>query len=311
MGEWSEAEAVARDQLGLVSRAQLVSLGFRSEAIKWATHRGRLVRVYEGVYRFAMAEPTWYRRALGATMLRERGCALSHLSAGFLFRLDGVGDHPPEGVELSLAPGERLRVSGVTVHHPRLPFLIVHRGRFPVTSLARTLLDLAGVLPERNLELALDSAHRRYRRILHWLRETIGPLKAQHHPGLATLRRLIHQRDPHRTDSRLEDTVFRVLRQHGIERPVTQYELPEVMRLDFAWPRQRVALHVDSFRWHDGRVAFDHDAAQRSRLAALDWVALIVTDEGLERGAWVHDLRAALARRAPQLELLPRIMASY
>lgn len=310
MGEWAAAERRAKEQLGLVSRRQLVSLGFKPSAINWALRSGRLVALYEGVYHFAMAEPTWHRRALGATLLREGGCALSHLSAGFLFRLDGVGDHPPDGVDLSLAHGERLRVSGVTAHHPRLPFLIVHRGRFPVTSLARTLLDLAGVLPTRNLELALDSAHRRYHRLLPWLRETIGPLEARQHPGLSTLRELLHARTPQRTDSPLEDDVLRVLRRHRLEPPVTRYELPEVMRLDFAWPRQRVAVHVDSYRWHDGRVAFDHDAAQRSRLAALDWVSIIVTSEGLARGEWLHDLRAALARRAPQLELLPRILAS-
>lgn len=306
MGTWSVAEARGREQLGVVSRAQLLELGIGREAIKWAMRSGRLVGLYEGVYRFAMTGPNWYQRALGATMLLEGGCALSHSSAGFLFGLEGVGSHPPDRVDLSVAGRHHLRRAGLVIHRPRLPFLVVRRGRYPVTSLARTLLDLAGELSPEDLERALDSAHRRYRRLLHWLRETLAPLAPRHHPGLTTLRELIAARGPTPTDSRLEDDVLRALRRHGIEPPVLQYDVPEVMRVDFAWPRQRVALHADSYRWHDGRAAFDRDAAQRARLAALDWVCLSVTRTALRGDAWLTDLRKALARRAPQLELLPR-----
>lgn len=306
MGDWQGVENLARDQMGVVTRAQMLERGFSQRAITWALERKRLVVVFTGVYRFAMTTPSWYQRALAATLLLDGSCALSHSSAGFLFRLDGVGSHPPDRIDLSVAGRHHLHRSGLVIHRPRLPFLIVRRGRYPVTSLARTLLDLAGELTPENLELALDSAHRRYPRLLTWLRETLTRLKPQHHPGLTTLRELIAARGPTPTDSPLESDVLRALQRAGIERPVLQYDLPEVMRIDFAWPRQRVALHADSYEWHDGRAAFDHDAAQRARLAALDWVCLSVTKTALRGDAWLTDLRKALARRAPQLELLPR-----
>jgi hypothetical protein len=76
-----------------------------------------------------------------------------------------------------------------------------------------------------------------------------------------------------------------------------------VMRLDLCWPEHRVALHVDSYQWHQQRERFERDAAQRARLAALGWVSVPITSRGLDGGSWLADLRRTLGLTAPQLAL--------
>ncbi|MDP1829963.1 MAG: hypothetical protein Q8L48_42265 [Archangium sp.] len=76
-----------------------------------------------------------------------------------------------------------------------------------------------------------------------------------------------------------------------------------MIRVDFAWPLHRVALHVDSFLWHAQRQAFDRDADQRSRLAGLGWLSLSVTSASLRDKGWLDQLRRALEQREPQQSL--------
>jgi hypothetical protein len=74
-----------------------------------------------------------------------------------------------------------------------------------------------------------------------------------------------------------------------------------VVRIDFAWPRHLVALHVDSFLHHSGRTRFEHDRSFLNRLSALGWHSIFVTSRALDAGdAWLTSLQAVLAAREPQ-----------
>jgi hypothetical protein len=102
--------------------------------------------------------------------------------------------------------------------------------------------------------------------------------------------------------------VWRRLRSSGLK-PKLQHQVFDthghfVARLDFAWLQERVALHVDSYEWHDGRVAFDHDAEQRNQIHELGWDSVVVTRALLDDPRWLNTLRSALTVRSPQLELL-------
>jgi very-short-patch-repair endonuclease len=109
------------------------------------------------------------------------------------------------------------------------------------------------------------------------------------------------------TDSPLEAKVLRRLRAEGFEGPSNQFEVSDesgfVARVDFAWPTERVALHVDGYRWHSQRERFDRDRSQLARLTAVGWVSVHVTATGLDQGAWVDALRVALEGGSPQLRL--------
>jgi very-short-patch-repair endonuclease len=99
--------------------------------------------------------------------------------------------------------------------------------------------------------------------------------------------------------------VWRALRKANLDPPRLQLEVHHaghyVMRVDFAWPRQRIALHADSFLWHARRDAFDTDARQRSVLASIGWANVIVTRHSLRERTWLQLLERLLHERRPQL----------
>ena len=82
-----------------------------------------------------------------------------------------------------------------------------------------------------------------------------------------------------------------------------QFEIPGVMRLDFAWPERKVALHVDSAAWHSQSERRTRDAIQRNKLQALGWYSSSVTHAMLQREDWLHGLKTVLEVRSPQRTL--------
>jgi len=263
--------------------------------------------MFEGVYRFHEARHDWHQQAFAATLLGGQGSAISHQTAGALFRLAGLERPNASRIHLSLPHRTRVRPPpNFVIHRPRHPFLITRQHTIPTTSITRTIVDLASVLDEEALEIALDDAHHKYRNLGDWLETTLNRLNPKY-PGLGTLRALVRARRGRVTDSPLEVRVWRVLRKAGLDPTRVQFEVfadgEYVMRIDFAWPDHRVALHVDSFLWHSRRAAFDADARQRTRLAALGWANVVVTNDTLRDSGWLDDLRRLLEERAPQLAL--------
>ncbi len=308
MDQWKAAAAKARSQLGVVTHDQLRGeLGISRSAIAWAVERGRLERMFERAYRFHEATNDVHQQALAATLLAGDGSALSHQTAGALFRLAGIGPATSSRIHLSVPHRRTLSLPPhFIVHRPIHPFLLFRQHGLPTTSITRTLIDLASVLDEEALEIALDDAHHRFKVLGDRLEATLNRLDPRY-PGLGALRELVRARRGRRTDSPLEVRVWRVLRKAGLDPARVQFEVfadgEYVMRIDFAWPEHKVALHVDSYRWHARRAAFDADARQRTRLAALGWANLTVTSQTLHESAWLDDLRRLLHERAPQLTL--------
>ncbi|MEW5742375.1 MAG: hypothetical protein AB1938_25890 [Myxococcota bacterium] len=180
----------------------------------------------------------------------------------------------------------------------------MYLGGLPITSIANTLVDLAAELDDEALEIALDSAHRRWPRVGQWIEDLATKRQTRGVPGLTRLVQLVREREGQPTDSPLEVRVWRRLRStSGLPKPRLQVEvfdeLGYIMRVDFAWPLERVVVHADSFRWHSRRVTFDSDADQRNRLRAAGWEALVVTQNSLH-GPWLDDLKVLLAQRHPQ-----------
>lgn len=259
------------------------------------------------VYRLAGTPVTWGQFAFGATLLAGPGSALSHHAAAFLFRLDGLCDRPPRPIDITVPRNRHLADDALRVHRSTLDFPVVWLRRYPVTALARTLLDLSATLTSEALEFALDSAQRQFHRVDEWLTRAIARLPRPAPHGVAVLRELLDLRTDGFTDSPLEVKVRRALRASTLPRPTLRHEVHDdagyIARLDFAWPMHRVALHVDGYRWHHQRQRFERDARQRARLAALGWTSLVVTRELFDSGDWLHALRRALADHEPQLAL--------
>lgn len=291
---------------GVVTFEQLKAAGYSRSAIRWAVEDQRLERLFGSIFRLPGPAPKWTQRAHAAVLLGGTDSALSHQTAGQLWGIDGCRERSPIHVT---ALARVVLPEDYVSHFTRRAFTPELIGGLPVTPLARTLLDLAESFDDEALEIALDSAQHRRPFLEQQLDELIGSTPRQFTPGARRILDLLDARAGLATESPLETRVRRALRASKLPPPRLQHSLFDedgryVVRVDFAWPRHRVALHCDGFAWHGRRRQFELDAAQRSRLAALDWVSLIVTHRSLSKGSWLTDLTRALARREPQLSLI-------
>lgn len=304
MDGWERVVAAARRQLGLVTRGQVRALGVGTRALQWAVRVGRLERVERTLFRLPGLPPSWRRRALEALLLAGPDARLSHASAAHVWGFDGF-EGPPATLDVTRPRG----CHAASNHHVRvrtelLPAPSVRLGPLVVSSRAQTLLELAAVLDEESLEVALDAAHRVYPFVGDDVERLLSARDPRRTPGMTRLLSLVRERGGVATESALELRLWRRLRRTpDLPQPLLQYRVRDergvILRVDFAWPGHRVAVHVDGFRWHTGREAFDRDASQRNRLAAAGWEELVVTS-AMAFDEWVVVLRALLQRREPQ-----------
>lgn len=200
-------------------------------------------------------------------------------------------------------PRNRHRPSfgGIKIHVPQDPIPeedITTIEGIPVTKPARTILDLASDEPEEVVARCLDDALRRRHVSLPFLERWLDDPTRKRHRGWRMLRRLVEERATFgMTESPLESQFLRLLRDAGLPLPMLQYVVELggqfVARVDFAYPDKRVAIEIDGFRTHDGRLQFDEERARGNELEALGWHVLRVTAKHLEQDpngviAWVR-----------------------
>src|SRR5690606_15945909 len=151
--------AMATRQHGLVTRAQIRSLGGSRAALRTRLDAGRLHRAAEGVYRIGGAPVTWASEVLAAVLAAGAGAAASHRPAAALWVLDGCRPGTPE---VTVPLGRRYRPSGVRSHQSTDLHLVapVRRSGIPTTPVARTLLDLGAVVSPLRVHVAVDHAIR-------------------------------------------------------------------------------------------------------------------------------------------------------
>jgi very-short-patch-repair endonuclease len=290
--EWTD---LTRSQHGLVTKVQLLEHSVTENQLEWLTRSGKLEVKYPGVYVLPGIPETWSQRALAALFSAGECAALSHRSAAQAHDLQGVEYERQISV---LVPYARLvRTKGYQAHRTRarLPTTIVNG--MTVTSLGRTFVDLAAVVTDRELELALDHAVRR-RKTVDWLFHYLDDLKQPKRKGLRLLRELAEMRRDGAMDSELEVEVWRVLRQHGFPPFVKRFIVKDgdryVIRLDFAWPEKKVVLHADSLRHHQSPKQMARDAWQRAKLDELGWRQMSVVKPMLIKNEWLSQLRRLL-----------------
>jgi hypothetical protein len=146
-------------QFNRVSRQQLRRLGLSHDTIDYRLQTGQLVAVEEGVFAIApVLEHDDWGRWMGAT-LTAPGSVLSHASAAAAY---GIWSLPRE-FEIVTRPGNGgpRRHGGVLVHRSSTLHgdRALRRG-IPITSVSRTLLDLACTVSERGLARALRESVR-------------------------------------------------------------------------------------------------------------------------------------------------------
>jgi hypothetical protein len=288
---------LGRAQFGLISRTQAKERGYSREKIRWKLSTGEWERFRCGVYRFRAAPATWSQLAMAALLQAGEGAALSHQTAAFLHDLDGFKKERPRLLHLTAPIGRGLKTQSVRFHRTReasLPTEVVRGLR--VTSLARTLVDLARVLKPGPLEVALDAARRIRPGFPEELEAYLATLRARH-GRLITLKALVKERES-ALDSAQEVELLQEVLKRGLPKPTAGFSVFHlnkfVAKLDLAWVEQKVGLHFDSYLHHQSRQNFDKDAKQRAQLVAAGWTTIVVTRRTRDGHEWSDALKLLL-----------------
>jgi hypothetical protein len=260
-------------------------------AIGRRTGSGAWVSVFPGVYRAASTPESWHQKLMAACLWAGDGAVVSHRTAARLRGLEGLsGSKRYEPIELTVPLGKQLRASGVLVHQSRA---LERTDRtvidgIPVTSLARTLIDLSAMLDAKHLGMALDSGLALHTSVdVGMIRSALRRLKAKGRPGLRALERLLAARAPDAVhlDSALERWFSNALRRARLPRPVEHYDVivngRRTAELDFAYPRLQLGIQLKGASIHRRHGVWKRDLAQESQLAAAGWRILSFTWEDL------------------------------
>jgi very-short-patch-repair endonuclease len=277
-------------QHGVVTRGQLLEMGLTDDGIGRRVKDGRLWRVHQGVYAVGRPTLTLHGRFIAAVLSCGPGAALSHVAAGVLLIL--LEERGPRIDVTVPRSGQRRRRGAVIIHRAALPDSdVTTKHGIPVTTPARTLVDLADVLPRRRLERALDEAA--------YLRLDVTDLQPRPgRRGSGTLAEALRRHDAGntRTRSDLEERMLSLLR-NRLPAPEVNSGI-EGYTVDFVWREQGLIVETDGWAAHGTRSAFERDRRRDADLLAEGWRVLRISYERLEREPeWVAE-RIAEALRA-------------
>ena len=290
--------AVGRQQRGLVTRAQAVTLISRAHLDRWL-RTGRLEPVRRGVYRMAGVPETWEQLLLAACLGAGPEARASFRSASALYEFEGFVRN---GLEITHFGARPSPMYGVIVHETNV-FDVGHVARIagiPVTSVARTLCDLTAVSRPWAVERAVDEALRRKIVRLEDLADTAERLEGRGRHRCTVMREILDRRRPGYDpgESHPERRIADLLIRAGLPEPTMQHPVEidgKRYRIDLCYPELRIAIEFDSWQFHSGRRSFDEDRARANQLVLLGFVVLHFTSKSSDM-VIVDTVRAAVDR---------------
>lgn len=245
------AWVLARAQHGVITRIQMLALDFTNAEIRHRIARGRLRRIYPGVYAAGQLDLTQEGRWIAAVLACGDGAALSQDSAAALWKLA----RPTTPIHVSVLGRSRSR-QGIEVHR-RTAVQATTRHAIRATTPAQTLIDLAPTWPRPDLEQAIGEADLRRLISLRALRSAAAEAGR---PG-AALRNVVDRLTFRVTQSELEREFLRLLTSASLPLPETQRRFGKT-RVDFYWPVLGLVVETDGARFHASAV---QQAADRKR----------------------------------------------
>jgi very-short-patch-repair endonuclease len=264
-GEGSESAlgALATRQHGVVSIRQLLGpLGYSQSAIARALSAGRLHRLHRGVYAVGHTDISLHGRCLAAVLTSGPGALLSHYSAAWLW---GLSSYPAIPIHVT-GPSPRSRRPPIRLHHASKltdSDRDLHEG-IPVTSVARTVLDQAALVPQRQLRRLLKRTEERKLFDLAATHDVIS--RNRGHRGGKRLRRAIALYEPAPfTRSEFERAFFEAVLASGLPTPSVNYSVAG-FELDLYWPEHQFAVELDLYETHGTRESFESDRLRQEDL---------------------------------------------
>ncbi len=295
--------ALAAVQHGVVALWQLLEIGLSAPAVRHRVAVGRLHRIHAGVFAVGHARLTLLGCNMAAVLACGRDAVLSHRSAADLRGLRRSAGRALIDVTSPRRSGRRR--AGIDAHTcaTLLPRDIEIVDGIPCTSVARTLLDLAAVLPAREVERAVDQAE--VLRVLDVRRIEDVLDRAGNHRGGAVLRAILRDHAPGTTLTRndFEEAFLAICRASGLPRPEVNAWIalePTGYEADFLWRASGLIAETDGRDVHTTRRAFEHDRHRDQRLMRAGYRVVRFTrrqvlEEPLDVQATLRELLAQVA----------------
>jgi hypothetical protein len=312
LNSWRESDArrrerevrvlkLAKQQHGAVSLSQLRSLGLTDSNVLYRVSTGRLHRIHCGVYALGRPDLPAKGRWMAAVLACGPGAVLSHPSGG---ALHGIRQSAATQIDVTVTRPYLPTHRGIRAHrHTELTAAdITEVDGIPVTSVPRTLLDLATTLTQPQLEHACEQA------VLEGVFDlnAIGELLARSHGrrGVRRLRAALARGDlgANMPASGLERRFRDLCSGAGLPPPeINRYLLlgDEYHKVDFLWRRQRVVIEVDSDRYHSTGWQRRRDAKRDTLLLAHGYASGRVTEEDIDQRPQQAVQTAATLIQAP------------
>lgn len=285
---------VAGKQHGLITTAQLQRVGITSGAITKRVRAGKLHVMHRAVYAVGHGALSLEGRWHAAVLAAGEGALLSHLAAASLWQ---IWRRQVPTIDV-LVPRQRRPIEGVVLHHCRALKAGDARRRngIPVTSVARTILDLGDVLTPWQLANVIHEAEFRRRFDRRALECLLARSRGRRAVTVVREALAIHDTGSAGTMSDLEDEFLAALgaaRITGylVNAPIDVGDGGSV-RPDLHWPEARVAVEVDG-RPHARPMSRDQDRGRDARLQAAGWTVLRTNPGSFE--ATIAQVRAGLA----------------
>jgi hypothetical protein len=295
--------AIAATQFGLFTRKQAHRCRVTDRILQYRVRTGVFEQLSRRVYRVSGTERSWHQRLLGACFVGGDRCVASHRSAAQLHGFDAV----KQGiVEVTVPRGTRLRNIDAIVHES-LDLAggdCVYVGPIPVTSPARTLIDLGAVARWERVEEAFDGVERdalvpreqvagRHAEVRKRGRRGVGPM------AVVLDRRL--EMPPHYV---IERRFIRLFENTDLPMPELQHEVVRPSGgsafIDAALPLAKLGWELDGHGAHATRKQRRNDYVRAGELADLGWDIRRFTYEQVmfEGASVVHAVRAAMRSRS-------------
>lgn len=289
---------LAERQWGVVTLEQLRALGLGDGAVKHRLKVGRLHRLHHGVYALGHSALERRGRWLAAVLACGPGAGLSHVTGaahrGLL--------HTSQALIDVTGPRSRTGGTGIRLHRSRsldARDITSHDG-IPVTTVARTLLDLAGTVSAGRLERAF--AQSLHLRIYDHRAVTELLARANGHRGRRALTELTAL-EPKLTRSDWELRMLKLIRDAGLPEPLVNHALVAQdyghCEVDFYWPAHELIVETDSWSAHGTRAIFETDRARDAALQAVGYRVVRFTWR-TDDSTILRRLRALIARSRPR-----------
>jgi very-short-patch-repair endonuclease len=218
---------------------------------------------------------------MAAVLACGPGAVLSHRDAAALHDLRQIGSGP-----VNVTATGRHGVKGIQYHWARTldrsDCTVVDA--IPVTSLARTYLDIAEVLNHGRLIDVLEAGQRQNKLDVRALHAVIARNPGRH--GIQPLREAVAELadDPPLLQSGLERAFRHLVRTYYL--PMPQFNVyVEGELCDVVWPEHRLIVEVDGWNWHRSKRAFGNDRARDRKLIRAHWAVVRFTDDQVAENA--------------------------